>query len=90
MPFEVTQRISDYCFFGTRLDELREAYTEIEATTWKQKFFDHRSGNRWFETWIAVIAILVMTFVFGVISTVTGILQVQIAAKSIPSTGSTR
>lgn len=58
-----------------KLIELKDEYDRTEPATWKQWIIDKRRPNQRYTFWIAVAA-LVLGLVFGLIQTVTGIIQV--------------
>lgn len=66
--------IGNYRFWGRKLRALREEYDSTEPTTIKQWIFDRRKPNQRYTFWIAVMA-LTLAVIFGLIQSVTGIIQ---------------
>ncbi|KAF9894929.1 hypothetical protein FE257_004551 [Aspergillus nanangensis] len=71
----VSRDISQYPYWGRQLLELRDEYDRTEPTTLKQWFRDKRNPNQRYTFWIAAIA-LSLALLFGLIQSITGILQV--------------
>ena len=67
--------IAQYPYWGTHLRELLDEYDRTEPTTVKQWIVDKRNPNQRYTFWIAVVA-LTLALVFGLIQSITGILQV--------------
>lgn len=67
--------IAQYSYWGRRLLELREEYDRTEPTTVKQWIVGKRKPNQRYTFWIAVVA-LALALMFGLIQSITGILQV--------------
>lgn len=71
-----TRDIAQYPYWGRRFLEIRDEYDHTEPTTVKQWIVDKRKPNQRYTFWIAVVA-LVLALVFGLIQSITGILQVR-------------
>ncbi|KAJ5192643.1 hypothetical protein N7449_008785 [Penicillium cf. viridicatum] len=66
--------IASFPFWSRQLLELREEYDRTEPTTLRQWVVDKRKPNQRYTFWIAVIA-LFLALLFGLIQSVTGIIQ---------------
>ncbi|KAJ5891103.1 uncharacterized protein N7473_007331 [Penicillium subrubescens] len=66
--------LADFPYWGRQLMELRDEYERTEPTTVRQWILDKRKPNQRYTFWIAVIA-LFLALVFGLIQSVTGIIQ---------------
>jgi len=67
--------IGHYTYWGNRLRDLKAAYDNHEPQGPLQWWRDDRKPVQWWTFWVAVL-VLFLTIVFGVIQSVTGILQV--------------
>ncbi len=72
--------LDHYRFWGERLRELQKVYELARPKRVKQWYFDRRNKEAWTTFWIAVI-VFFLTLIFGMISSVTGIMQVHFASK---------
>ncbi|EPS31293.1 hypothetical protein PDE_06248 [Penicillium oxalicum 114-2] len=68
--------IASFPFWSRQLLELREEFDRTEPTTLRQWIVDKRKPNQRYTFWIAVIA-LFLALLFGLIQSVTGIIQVM-------------
>jgi len=76
--------LSDFRFYGERLAILIDALDDsAKPTSFSQIWYDRRNKQTWCTMWIAVI-VFVLTVLFGLISSVTAIMQVQIAYNPKP------
>ncbi|KAJ5095585.1 hypothetical protein NUU61_004941 [Penicillium alfredii] len=66
--------LSQFPYWGRQLLELRDEYDRTEPTTVRQWVIDKRKPNQRYTFWIAVVA-LFLALVFGLIQSVTGIIQ---------------
>lgn len=73
-----------YPYWHDRLSVIKSAYDESEPKALAQWWNDRRKKVQWYTFWVAVL-ILVLTIVFGMIQSVTGIMQVYVAYHPIPS-----
>jgi hypothetical protein len=64
-----------------RLYIIQKAYDESEPSTLSQWWNDRRKKVQWYTFWVAIL-ILFLTVVFGLIQSVTGVLQVYAAFYS--------
>jgi hypothetical protein len=67
--------LSRYKYFGARLAIIQDYYDHATPHTPRQWWYDRRNRVEWATLAVAVV-VFVLTVVFGVISSVTGILQV--------------
>lgn len=70
--------LRNYPFWQERLLAIQQVYDEAQPKTMKQWFFDDRNRINWATFWTA-ITVFILTVVFGVVSSVTGVMQVYIA-----------
>jgi hypothetical protein len=70
--------LSNYPYWQERLCEVQKAYDDARPKTLKQWWFDRRNRFEWATFWTAVV-VFILTMVFGLIASVTGILQVYAA-----------
>ena len=73
--------LSDFHHWQDRLSEICFEYQSPPAN-WRQIWTDRRNRLQWYTFWLA-IAIFIMTFVFGLISTITAGLQTHYAHESL-------
>ena len=71
-------------YWHNRLCIIQKAYDESEPTNLSQFFYDRRRKVQWYTFWIAIL-ILFLTVVFGMIQSVTGVMQVYAAYHAPPS-----
>jgi hypothetical protein len=67
--------LCNYPFWHERLRKIQETYDAARPKRIKQWWFDRREKVNWATLWVAV-TVFVLTVVFGVIQSVTGIIQV--------------
>ncbi|KAF8535849.1 hypothetical protein BDD12DRAFT_750519 [Trichophaea hybrida] len=77
---------SDFEFYGVRLEDLRDALNSKQPFSIRQLWFDRRNRQAWCTLWVAVV-VFILTIIFGVISSVTSIMQVKIALKMADGQG---
>ncbi|KAL4984187.1 hypothetical protein BDW68DRAFT_167546 [Aspergillus falconensis] len=75
-----TRDLKSYHYWELRLLAIIEEYDRTEPTSLRQWAVDKRRPNQRYTFWIAVIA-LALALVFGLIQSVTGIIQVIMAEK---------
>jgi hypothetical protein len=73
--------LSHYKHWGERLAIIQQAYDNARPKKYRQWWFDRRNRVEWATLLVAVI-IFFMTLVFGVISSVTGIMQVYASFRT--------
>ncbi|KIW12906.1 hypothetical protein PV08_08093 [Exophiala spinifera] len=71
----VSRNPQDYPHWGSHLVAIQQAFETSKPRTLKQWVHDKRDSNQFYTFWFAVIAI-VLTLMFGLIQSITGILQV--------------
>jgi hypothetical protein len=64
-----------YVYWHDRLLVLKEAYDKSEPKGIRQWWFDRRNKVQWYTFWVAVV-VLLLTIIFGLIQSITGVLQV--------------
>lgn len=74
------RKLEDYHFWRERLETIVEAYDSSEPKALPQWWNDRRNKVQWYTFWTAVL-ILLLTIVFGLIQSITGILQVYYASR---------
>lgn len=74
------REIESYEFWHHRLSAVAAFFDSAEPRGFKAWWFDRRRGVQWINFWIAV-TILLLTIFFGLVSSVTGILQVYFASR---------
>jgi hypothetical protein len=72
--------LNTYPFFGERLENIQKRYNNSRYRRKRQWWFDRRSRIEW-ATLVVAIVVFILTVIFGLISSVTGILQVYAAYK---------
>ena len=73
-----------YTYWHERLSIIQKAYDESEPKALPQWWNDRRKKVQWYTFWVAIL-ILVLTILFGLIQSVTGIMQVYAAYHPMPS-----
>jgi hypothetical protein len=68
--------ITSYAFYGPRLAEIQRRYDLAKPRRPQQWWFDRRQRVEWAALMVALV-VFVLTVVFGIIQSVTGILQVR-------------
>ncbi|PMD35087.1 hypothetical protein L207DRAFT_497141 [Hyaloscypha variabilis F] len=78
------RKVSNYKYWNERLDFLYEAFqsSASQPKSLSQFWNDRRNKVQWYTFWIAV-TVLVLTIVFGLIQSITGIIQVNLAYHPI-------
>jgi hypothetical protein len=66
---------SHYRYYHERLALLQETFDRSQPDSIKQWLYDKRSSDKYYTFWFAVVAI-VLTLFFGLIQSVTGVLEV--------------
>lgn len=72
-------QISSYQYYSSRLAEIQRCYDLARPYRLKQWWYDRRQRPEWAALMVALI-VFILTVLFGIAQTVTGVLQV-IAAK---------
>ena len=82
-PFNrVTWDINEFHYFRDRLVILKQVFDATEPRTLSQWWLDDRKKVQWYTFWIAAL-VLVLTIVFGLIQSVTGIVQAWASVRSM-------
>lgn len=71
-----------YNYWGQRLIMIKDAYDASEPKALGQWWHDRRRKVQWYTFWVAIL-VLVLTIVFGLIQSVTGVMQVYYATHPI-------
>lgn len=69
-----------YPYWHARLKKIQDTYDKKLPSGMTQWWFDRRDRVQWATFWVAFI-VFILTVIFGVISSVTGILQVYAAYR---------
>jgi len=83
-PLRWARSPEKYIFWGHRLEMIRLAYDESNPTNLGQWWRDRRNKVQWYTFWVAIL-VLVLTIVFGLIQSITSVMQVYYAAHAVPS-----
>jgi hypothetical protein len=75
-----SQFTSDYPHWQTRLSAIAEALERSKPATVGQWWHDRRDMGQWWGFWLLVVGIF-LTVLFGLIQSITGIIQVTRPAK---------
>lgn len=70
--------IETYQYWNARLSRIAEAFDKSEPKRMTSWWIDRRNRVQWYTFWIAAI-VLILTIIFGLIQSVTGILQAYAA-----------
>ena len=71
---------NSYTYWRERLSVLHEAYQKAQPGKLAQFWRDRRDKNQWTTLWLAVLVIF-LTLFFGLIQSITGILQLILAYR---------
>ena len=71
-----------YQYWGQRLIMIKDAYDASEPKDLGQWWHDRRRKVQWYTFWVAIL-VLVLTIVFGLIQSVTGVMQVYYATHPV-------
>ena len=71
-----------YQYWGQRLITIKDAYDASEPKDLGQWWHDRRRKVQWYTFWVAIL-VLVLTIVFGLIQSVTGVMQVYYATHPV-------
>ena len=74
--------LNSYPYWHERLREVQRRYDSARPRTLRQWWFDRRNRFEWATFWTAVV-VFILTLFFGVIGSVTGILQVYASFKAL-------
>lgn len=76
------KQLSSYPYWRNRLVVILDRFEHPRQNSIRQRWYDDRNRMQWATYWFAK-AILVMTLLFGLISSVTGVMQVLVATKQL-------
>jgi hypothetical protein len=79
------REVEKYRYWRDRLLTIEEAFDQAEPGTLSQWWFDRRKKVQWYTFWVAIV-VLILTISFGLIQSITGIVQAWASVKSIQST----
>ncbi len=68
------RNLDHYQYWKERLALLQQTFDRSKPDTFRQWFYDKRDSDKFYTFWFAVVAI-VLTLVFGLIQSITGIIQ---------------
>lgn len=68
------RELDHYQYWRDRLRIIQSTYDTTTPTRLRQWFYDRRDSNRFYTFWFALVAIC-LTLLFGLIQSITGILQ---------------
>lgn len=74
--------LANYPYWKERLYKVQKTYDGARPKTLMQWWFDRRNRFEWATFWTAVV-VFILTLVFGIIGTVTGVMQVYAAFKAL-------
>ena len=74
--------LSNYPYWQERLGEVQKAYDKARPKTLRQWWFDRRNRFEWATFWTAVV-VFILTLIFGLIASITSIMQVYAAFKAL-------
>jgi hypothetical protein len=76
--------LAQYPIWGSRLAEVQQIYDVARPGALQQWWYDRRNKPEWATFWIAII-IFLLTVIFGLISSITSIMQVYAAFRAVPT-----
>jgi hypothetical protein len=77
-----SSELSGFSYWRERLLYLEEAYENSEPSTIWQWWHDRRNRREWATFWVAFL-VLILTIVFGLIQSITGIVQAWASLKGL-------
>jgi hypothetical protein len=77
----VTRDLKDYPVWRYRLAEVQKRYNATRPGSARQWWFDRRNKPQWATFWVAVM-VFILTVVFGLVASVTGIMQVYASFRA--------
>jgi hypothetical protein len=75
------RRLEEFKYWGERLGILKQAFDDSEPPSVFHWWRDDRKKVQWYTFWIAAL-VLLLTIVFRLLQSVTGIIQTALAAKA--------
>ena len=76
------RQIENFHYWRDRLVILKQAFDESEPQTLSIWWHDDRKKVQWFTLWVAVL-VLVLTIVFGIVTSVSGIVQAWASVRAM-------
>ncbi|MCJ1456901.1 hypothetical protein MMC28_007267 [Mycoblastus sanguinarius] len=76
------RQIDTFSYWRDRLVLLKRTFDDAEPRNLSQLWWDDRKKTQWFTFWVAVL-VFIMTVFFGVIQSVTGIVQAWASVQSL-------
>ena len=76
-----SRRIENFPYWGERLATLKQAFDDSEPKSIWHWWRDDRRRVQWYTFWIAVI-VLLLTIVFGLLQSITAIIQTAATMKA--------
>lgn len=76
-----SRRLEEFRYWGEQIAILKQAFDESEPSSIWQWWYDDRKRVQWYTFWIAAV-VLLLTIVFGLISSIASIVQTAVAVKS--------
>ena len=80
-PLHWARSPEKYKYWGQRLITIKMAYDASEPKNLGQWWHDRRRRVEWYTFWVAVLVVF-LTIVFGLIQSITGVMQVYYASRS--------
>ena len=77
------RQTQSFYFWRDRLIVLKQAFDDSEPHTLAMWWRDDRKKVQWYTFWVAAL-VLLLTIVFGLIQSVSGIVQAWAAVKALP------
>jgi hypothetical protein len=81
MASHASLSLGSYPYWHEHLSKIQREYDQASPKSLGQWWYDRRDSAKWVSAWVGVLVIFVVTVVFGIIQSVTGILQVQAANR---------
>jgi hypothetical protein len=77
-----SRQIHKFKHWGDRLSILKKAFDDSEPKSVSQWWYDDRKRVQWYTFWIAVL-VLLLTIVFGLIQSVSSVVQAWASVKAL-------
>ncbi|MCJ1230129.1 hypothetical protein MMC12_006800 [Toensbergia leucococca] len=78
------RQIEHFKYWRDRLVILKQTFDESDPHTISQWWYDNRKRVQWWTFWVAAL-VLLLTIIFGLIQSATGIIQAWIALRVVDS-----
>ena len=76
------RQIENFQYWRDRLIILKQAFDDSEPNTISSWWYDDRKKVQWYTFWVAAL-VLLLTVVFGLIQSVSGVVQAWAAVKAL-------